>query len=78
MSLAAWYYHKADQCGRLAKDASEPSKRSDFKTERELWLEIAEQIEMDEVGRFGLEPIVMRAASPRPPRRSALMCTRLP
>jgi hypothetical protein len=57
MSLAAWYYHKADQCERLAKDASEPSKRSDFKTERKLWLQIAEQIEMDEVGWFGPEPM---------------------
>ena len=30
MSLAAWYYHKADQGARLAKDAIEPRKRSDF------------------------------------------------
>ena len=57
MSLAAWYYHKADQCARLAKDAIEPRKRSDFKTERKLWLEIAEQIEMDEVRCFGPEPM---------------------
>jgi hypothetical protein len=56
MSLAAWYYHKADQCEQLAKDASEPSKRSDFKTERKLWIEIAEQIETDEAGWFGPEP----------------------
>jgi hypothetical protein len=53
MSLAAWYYHKADQCARLAKDAIEPRKRSDFETERKLWLQIAEQIEMDEVRWFG-------------------------
>jgi len=31
MSLDAWYYHKADQCARLAKDAIEPRKRSDLK-----------------------------------------------
>ena len=48
MSLAAWYLHKADQCARLAKDAIEPRKRSDFENERKLWLQIAEQIEMDE------------------------------
>jgi hypothetical protein len=53
----AWYYHKADQCARLAKDAIEPRKRSDLKTERKLWLEIAEQIEMDEVRCFGPEPM---------------------
>jgi hypothetical protein len=51
------YYHKADQCARLAKDAIEPRKRSDFETERELWLQIAEQIEMDEVRWFGPEPM---------------------
>jgi hypothetical protein len=56
MSLAAWYYHKADQCAR-AKDAIEPRKRSDFETERKLWLQIADQIEMDEVRWFGPEPM---------------------
>src|SRR4029077_7366333 len=67
MSLAAWYYHKADQCARLAKDAIEPRKRSDFETERKLWLQIAEQIEMDEVGWFG--PVPMGRG--RPPLRRA-------
>jgi hypothetical protein len=59
MSLAAWYLHKADQCARLAKDAIEPRKRSDFENERKLWLQIAEQIEMDEdeVRWFGPEPM---------------------
>jgi hypothetical protein len=57
MSLASWYYHKADQCARLAKDAIEPRKRSDFETERKLWLQIAEQIEMDEVRWFRPEPM---------------------
>jgi hypothetical protein len=57
MSLAAWYLHKADQCARLAKDATEPRKRSDFETERKLWLQIAEQIERDEVRWFGPEPM---------------------
>ena len=55
MSLAAWYLHKADQCARLAKDAIEPRKRSDFENERKLWLQIAEQIEMDEVRWFGTQ-----------------------
>jgi hypothetical protein len=56
MSLAAWYRQKADQCARLAKDATEPRERSDFETERKLWLEMAEQIDTDEVRRFGPEP----------------------
>jgi hypothetical protein len=57
MSLAAWYHHKADQCARLANDAGEPRKRFDLEAERKLWLQIAEQIEMDEVGWFGREPM---------------------
>jgi hypothetical protein len=57
MSLAAWYLHKADQCARLAKDAIEPRKRSDFETERKLWLQMTEQIERDEVRGFGPEPM---------------------
>jgi hypothetical protein len=48
MSLVAWYLHKAEQCARFAKDATDPRKRSDFETERKLWLQIADQIEMDE------------------------------
>ena len=57
MSLAAWYLHKADQCARLAKDAIEPRKRSDFETEGKLWVAMAEQVEMDEVHWFGQEPM---------------------
>jgi hypothetical protein len=57
MSLAAWYYHKADQCARLAKDANERRKRADFEIERKLWLQIAEEIERDEVRWFGPEPM---------------------
>ena len=57
MSLAAWYLHKADQCARLANEAVEPRKRSDFEIERKLWLQIADQIERDEVPWFEPEPI---------------------
>lgn len=56
MSLAAWYRQKADQCARLAEDATESRKRSDFETEGKLWLEMAEQTDTDEVRRFGPEP----------------------
>jgi hypothetical protein len=57
MSLAAWYYHKADQCARLVHETVEPRKRFDFEIERKLWLQIAEQIERDEVRWFGPEPM---------------------
>jgi hypothetical protein len=57
MSLAGWYLYKAGQCARLAKDATDPRKRLDFETERKLWLQIAERIEMDEVRRLGSEPM---------------------
>jgi hypothetical protein len=56
MSVAAWYHQKAEQCARLAKDASEPRQRSDFETERKLWLQIAEKIERDETALIGLSP----------------------
>jgi hypothetical protein len=57
MSLTAWYLHKADQCARLAKDAIDPRKRSSFEAKRTFWLQIAEQIERDEVRWFGPEPM---------------------
>jgi len=57
MSLTAWYLHKADQCARLAKDAIDLRKRSSFEAERTLWLQIAGQIERDEVRWFGPEPM---------------------
>lgn len=49
MSLAAWYLHKVDQCARLAEEASEPSQRCRFESERRFWLQIlAEKIRVDE------------------------------
>jgi hypothetical protein len=65
--LAAWYLHKADQCARLAKDTTDPRKRCDFETEGKLWLQIAEQIEMDEVRWFWTSADVTQTAS-TPPR----------
>jgi hypothetical protein len=53
MSLAAWYLQKADQCARLAKDATNSRKRSDLETEGKLWLQMAGQIDKDEVRWFG-------------------------
>ena len=49
MSMASWYHHKAEQCARLAKEATERRKRTDLKTERKLWLQLAEELEKNEV-----------------------------
>jgi|ERR1700704_1868693 hypothetical protein len=42
MSMILWYIYKADQCARMADEANHPRERSQFLTERQLWLEIAE------------------------------------
>jgi hypothetical protein len=60
MSLAHWYHQKAAQCAQLAKDASDPRRRADLKSERKLWLELAANIEQDELLRFGPEPSIRR------------------
>ena len=45
MSLALFYQTKADQCARLAEDATDPQKRAIYLDEQKTWLEIAKQIE---------------------------------
>jgi hypothetical protein len=44
MSISEWYLHKADQCALLAKDATEPWRRINYNKEREMWLQLAEEI----------------------------------
>jgi len=56
MSGADWYFHKADQCGRMAKDATEPDRRAAYRQEQKLWLEIAASVINEEDKRFGPEP----------------------
>jgi hypothetical protein len=49
MPLASWYLHKADQCTRMAKDATDPHRRASYKEEQKLWLIIlAEHLEVEE------------------------------
>jgi hypothetical protein len=48
MQDSLWYRQKADECARLAKDASEPHRRQAHETQEKLWLRIAEQIEANE------------------------------
>ena len=60
MSLAHWYHQKAAQCAQLAKDASDPRRRAALKSERKLWLQLAANIEKDDLLRFGPEPGIRR------------------
>jgi hypothetical protein len=48
MHASLWYRRKADECARLAKDASEPHRRRALETQEKLWLQIADQIEANE------------------------------
>jgi hypothetical protein len=36
MSIVPWYFHKVDQCARLAKRATDPCKRNGYKEEQKL------------------------------------------
>ena len=48
MFLASWYRHKADQCARMAKDATDPLRRASYKEEQKMWLVIlAEYLEAE-------------------------------
>ena len=48
MSFAAWYLNKADQCGRLANEATQPQRRDAYQQEQKRWLEIAAAVMRDE------------------------------
>jgi len=49
MSLVVWYFHKVDQCTRLANEAAEPRLRAKFLSERHSWLQaLAGEVETDE------------------------------
>jgi len=45
MSQAAWFWQKADECARQAKNASEPDRRGDYETQAEQWrqMDLADQ-----------------------------------
>jgi hypothetical protein len=44
MSLANWYFHKADQSQRLAKEALLPHRRLTFDEERKTWIKLANKV----------------------------------
>jgi hypothetical protein len=57
MPLVSWYLHKANQCSRLAKHATDPRKRAGYKEEQKLWLdEKTKQAELEEGSQFGKDP----------------------
>jgi hypothetical protein len=45
MSAFAWYHHKAEQCARMAKAATDPRMRAEYEERQGLWLEIADGVE---------------------------------
>jgi hypothetical protein len=45
MSGAAWYWRKAEECSRLARETSDPRRRAEYELEASRWRTIAEQIE---------------------------------
>jgi hypothetical protein len=44
MSVEEWYLHKAEQCERMAADASDRADRVRLEVEAGLWREIARDI----------------------------------
>lgn len=56
MLMRQWYLRKAAQCERLSKEVFEPHRRAELEVEAKLWLEIAAQIEKDELLRLGPKP----------------------
>ena len=44
MSVATWYQHKAEQCSRLAREATDAGRRIALKEEAALWLDIARDL----------------------------------
>jgi hypothetical protein len=44
MSLRGYYWHKAQQCGRLAAEATDERRRINLQEEGKLWREIARDI----------------------------------
>jgi hypothetical protein len=48
-----WYRRKADECARMAKDASDPATREHYEHDERLWRQIADHIVKTERDQFG-------------------------
>jgi hypothetical protein len=56
MSKATWFWPKADECGRMAKDASKADRRDHYETQAKVWRQLAEQVEANDKNVFGSDP----------------------
>jgi hypothetical protein len=56
MSKATWFWHKADECGRKAKDATNADRRDRYETQAKVWRQLAEQVEANDKNVFGSDP----------------------
>ena len=52
MSQVEWYLQKAQECRRMANDATDKYARTKFESERKLWLKIAADIKKAEAPEF--------------------------
>jgi hypothetical protein len=57
MSPAGWYLNKAEQCARMARNATDLQRRGAYEEEQKLWLQIVERIELNERNQFGSDPL---------------------
>jgi hypothetical protein len=48
MFLASWYLHKAEQCARMAKLATDSHRRDSYEEDQRLWLVILAEYEASE------------------------------
>jgi hypothetical protein len=55
MSKATWFWRKADECGRMAKDASKAD-RDHYEAQAKVWRQLAEQVEANDKNVFGSDP----------------------
>jgi hypothetical protein len=44
MSQDAWYRRKAEECARMAQEATEQSKCTEYRRQEQLWRQIADQV----------------------------------
>jgi hypothetical protein len=56
MSKATWFWRKADECGRMAKDASKADRRDHHEAQAKVWRELAERVEANDKNVFGSDP----------------------
>jgi hypothetical protein len=56
MPKATWFWRKADECGRKARDAGKTGKRDHHETQAKVWRQLAELVEANEKSVFGSDP----------------------